>query len=430
MDLSRYQKVLRVAQQGWSQWSRSKEVMSRRRLGIVNYRTSVSQSIKPMNEQSKEDEMLDISLANIVKYEENNKIDMLMRKGSKAKRVKVSSTELEIAKCSHKFLPNTDPFTAKDSLTDFNEDEPEDGLLNLTDKFPHALETATEDMSYIGPYFPKSYNSAAYADRSPSIQKLVDLGVNVYKLEHFPDRIQLLLQLDIEQDMKPYIQFLHDCGVPADSLGKFITMNPMIFKQDLDDLKTRIRYLRAHGFDVPMISRIVTANPYWLLLSTTRIDRRLGYFQMEFKLSGQEVRKLTVKRPRLITYNMNHIKENTFAVREEMGFELWQTKMVLMNKPKLWTMRRTNIVDCFDYVHNVMKIPHELLAKQPDILTFRKERVIQRHKFLALLGRNQYDPSKPMYVAPKTLVIGTDLEFCQNVARESIQTYNDFLRTL
>jgi hypothetical protein len=42
--------------------------------------------------------------------------------------------------------------------------------------------------------------------------------------------------------------------------------------------------------------------------STEKIDQRLGHFQKTFKLTGNEVRNLAVKRPRLITYDMAHIQ--------------------------------------------------------------------------------------------------------------------------
>lgn len=81
------------------------------------------------------------------------------------------------------------------------------------------------------------------------------------------------------EDMKPYIQFLHDCGVPADGIGFSLTVNPKIFKEDLDDLRTRIRYLRAHKFSKEDIAVIVSAAPRWLSWRTDEIDNKLAYFQ-------------------------------------------------------------------------------------------------------------------------------------------------------
>lgn len=69
--------------------------------------------------------------------------------------------------------------------------------------------------------------------------------------------------------------------------------------------------------------------------STIRIDRRFGYFQKSLQLTGKEVRDLTTKQPKLITYNLHNVKCNMFVVKEEMGFEDGEMKDLVLNKPKL-----------------------------------------------------------------------------------------------
>lgn len=48
--------------------------------------------------------------------------------------------------------------------------------------------------------------------------------------------------------------------------------------------------------------------------SVTEIDSRLGFFQQTFDLSGQELRELTCKEPRLITRNLQSIKVIQFSL--------------------------------------------------------------------------------------------------------------------
>lgn len=45
------------------------------------------------------------------------------------------------------------------------------------------------------------------------------------------------------------------------------------------------------------------------------------------------------------------------------------------------------------------------------------------------MKKAQYDPSKPMYVSPRALISGTDLEFCRDIAKTSVELYNEFLKT-
>lgn len=204
------------------------------------------------------------------------------------------------------------------------------------ERVPGALEECTVDISHIVPSVQPTYNFAAYADKSPTIQQLVKLGVDLHQIEQDHDVFKFFLGLDFDKDIKPYIMFLHNCGVPADCIGEFITKNPKILMESLEDLTVRIRYLRAHKFGIADIARIVTDNPFWLMFSTKKIDGRLGFFQYEFQLTGQELRYLTVKCPKLMTRKLKEIREITFAVKEEMGFDQEQVKAIILAIPKLW----------------------------------------------------------------------------------------------
>jgi hypothetical protein len=57
-----------------------------------------------------------------------------------------------------------------------------------------------------------------------------------------------------------------------------------------------------------VIEHTVNKNVFFSVGSTQEIDQRLGRFQKTFKLTGNEVRRLTLRRPKLITHNMAHIK--------------------------------------------------------------------------------------------------------------------------
>ncbi|XP_070153292.1 transcription termination factor 3, mitochondrial [Polyergus mexicanus] len=306
----------------------------------------------------------------------------------------------------------------------------EDFLDDCDITLPNPLDTCTEDISDIGPYLTPTFTFAKYANKSRTIQELVKLGVNLYKLESKEGMLQYILNLDFEQDVKPYIRFLHDCGVPANCLGEFLTKNPNILKEDIDDLHTRIRYLRAHKFNINAIKTIICKNPYWLLFDTKNIDGRLGYFQSNFKLSGNEVRILTIKGPKVLTYSMIHLMSNTLTIKEDMDFDEKQTKQLLLTLPKIWVKNRKRLFAVFEYAHHEMQLQHDLLVKTPHILLCRKNRLQQRHSFLVEMKKAQYDPSKPMYVSPRVLISGTDAEFCMNIAKTSVDVYNAFLKTI
>ncbi|CAD7005451.1 unnamed protein product [Ceratitis capitata] len=266
-------------------------------------------------------------------------------------------------------------------------------------------------------------------NKSPTLQKFLQLGVDLHSIERRKGLAKFTLGLDFEKDVQPYLYFLQDQGVPAESFGELITKNPLIFKIDLDDLQTRVNYLESKKFTAVQRQRIFTYNPFWLMFSTHRIDKRLGHFQKEFHLNGDDVRFLASKQPRLITYNMDHIRKASFCIREEMGFDKDEIKCLLLSKPRLWMINSDELIERFAYAHQTMGLSHDLLIQFPEVLTSREFRLRQRHEFLATLGRAQYDPEKDLYTSPKDLVSGNDYHFVRNVAKSDLETYELFLKT-
>lgn len=189
-----------------------------------------------------------------------------------------------------------------------------------------------------------TFNLAAHVNSSATLQQLVSLGVDLNSVERRKGLGQFVLRLEFEENVKPYLIFLSDQGVSADDFGKMITKNPLLFKESLDNLQTRVEYMKSKRFTVEAIKRIITHNPYWLMFSTKRIDRRLGNFQKEFNLSGHDLRLLATKEPRLITYNMEHIRKSVFTLREEMGFTPKELSKLLVRKPRLMMIRKINLL--------------------------------------------------------------------------------------
>ncbi|XP_073836764.1 mitochondrial transcription termination factor 3 [Musca autumnalis] len=274
-----------------------------------------------------------------------------------------------------------------------------------------------------------TYNLAAYVNKSELLQNFIKMGVDLSAIEKRKGLAQFILTLDMERDVHPRLLFLQDQGVPAEYFGDFITKNPLIFKVDLDDMQTRVNYLEAKRFSKVQIQRILTLNPFWLMFSTKRIDKRLGYFQKEFALRGDDIRYLSSKQPRLITYNMKHLADATFCVREEMGFTKEEIKVLLLSKPRLWMLKPDDLIERFAYAHNEMKLSHQMLLQQPEVLTSREFRLRERHEFLKMLGRAQYDPEKDMYISPKALVEGNNHHFVRKVAKSDMETYELFLKS-
>lgn len=292
------------------------------------------------------------------------------------------------------------------------------------------LESNVTNFSTISPALRPTFNLAAYVNESYSLQQLVKLGVELYKFDSNPKIMETILKLDFERDMKPYIRFIHDCGVPVEELGYFFTKNPMIFTEHMDDLMTRINYLEHKKFNKEMITTIVRKHPKWLSHSTVDIDTSLGFFQSKFYLSGDNVRNIVVKVPKLITWPKQSVNLITFSLNEEMGFNRSERKRLLLIHPKLYTMSKNHLLQRFNYIHNTMNISHDRIVLEPQVMSSRLFRIKQRHEYLKYLNQAQYDPTKPNYVSLLKLVSGNDSEFCINVAKTSVEMFNSYLKTI
>lgn len=208
----------------------------------------------------------------------------------------------------------------------------------LTEEIEREL-VPTEDFPV---YVPPTFNFAAYIDKSETLQKFVELGVDLSKIEKKKGLPEFVLKLDFNRDVKGHLMFLHDLGILPEDFGHILTKNPILFKHSLDDLETRVYYLRFKKFELEQVQQIVTKDPFWLNFSTRRIDRRLGWFQKNFELTGDDIRFLTTKFPRVVTSNLMHVREITFCIKEEMGFDNDETKVILLAVPKLFLRSKLN----------------------------------------------------------------------------------------
>lgn len=223
-----------------------------------------------------------------------------------------------------------------------NWDEEMDAIEEEERENSRSILAPVEDESkiYAEPMLRPTFNLAAYVQKSETLQQFLKLGVNLHKLDALGAG-QFVANLDFMRDVQPYILFLtKDVGLPVEEVGNLLTYNPNILKENLDDMQTRVNYLQLKRFKSDEIVRIISKNARWLNYSTHEIDERLGFFQKNFQLTGNEVRFLTVTCPRLITYHLQAIKEMSFGVKEECCFEPDEMKKILLKCPKLWMMRK------------------------------------------------------------------------------------------
>jgi len=279
-----------------------------------------------------------------------------------------------------------------------------------------------------------TFSLAKVIDECPTLQRLVDLGVDLSKWERGEgglDNAGMALGLDFAKDVAPRLRFLVDHGVQPSNLGHLLTENPDLFRVDLSDMKVRVEYLSWRKFSANSIAAILNSCPEWLNFSVADVDRRLGYFQRAFDLSGNAVRQLATSHPDLVIWSGVHISIDRVRIvlADDLEFDKAEVKEILMRAPEVYMQWDE---DAVRETHAVVK---EMYNKQvvlhfPEILAAPKNELRARHAFLKFLGKNQYDPKKPNYISPKAIWQTSDKEFCSEVVKVPIDMFNKFLLTV
>lgn len=76
----------------------------------------------------------------------------------------------------------------------------------------------------------------------------------------------------------------------------------------MDQLFKGIQYLKAKKFSNDAIARIVVKGVFWLNIPVKGIDQRLGFLQREFGLTGDEIRLVVTKAPKLVTFGIGYLQ--------------------------------------------------------------------------------------------------------------------------
>ncbi|UYV65954.1 MTERFD1 [Cordylochernes scorpioides] len=308
-------------------------------------------------------------------------------------------------------------------------------LESLDSTEPHVDALSTDiDVDYLNTLCPQpsvSFNLASFINRSATLKRMVDLGIDLSFAEFkYPQLKYHLLRLNFEKDVVPLLKFFHGLQLDRSQIVSLLSRNPFLLVESVSNLETRVNYLRSKNFTKEDINRIITLAKNFLSFQTKDIDSRLGFLQNTFALTGNEVRKSTVMCPRVPLSDQRLINTNIHLMEDEFTLNFYQRKQLYLGMPKLYTLSKSNLLNRFELFTRDLKVPADLVVRQADVLLWRQRRISQRHQYLTQLGRAQYDPNEPCYVSLRALVTWRDPEFCQQVAKTSEEEFHKFLKTL
>ncbi|CAD5229276.1 unnamed protein product [Bursaphelenchus okinawaensis] len=289
---------------------------------------------------------------------------------------------------------------------------------------PHPL-----DVSNLPPTHATSL--VAYVNHLPVLQKLVDISVDLYKVDNEPKLGRKLMYLNWEQDVLPRIKWLVQyLRVPAPEIGSYFTRNPYFLLQDTNRLQDRVNYLKSKMFTQKEIRKMVIEYRYWLNQEIDVIDGRLGWIQKQFQLSGRDLRKMIVKEPRIIQFGIGPLSRITMLMNNDFSLGAGEIKSIFINDPRCFMMDPKALEITYNYLHQVMQIENEQIVQYPMALRCSVAMLRRRYDFLRRLKKDQMNPELPNYISLQKLLHPSDKYFAETVCSTPLADYQKFLKTL
>jgi len=279
-----------------------------------------------------------------------------------------------------------------------------------------------EALDLLCPPLMPTFDVAAYANKSRTVQRLAALGVQVHKFNRDYRKLRLVLGKDFEEDIQPCVAFLESVGLDSAQVSSFLTHNPLVLGEPLETLDTRVQYLRDKKFSPQAVVDILTAFPQWLSYSIKEVDTNLGFFHKEFLLTGDQTRTLATNLPRFVFYERIKIYKKYHLLGDEFSLSKEQRSELLVNYPAVFMIGEENLQMKFRLFDKMGLSPAAIVANAPMVLTSLHNLAL-RHYFLKSLGRAVYDPREPGYVSPTLLGLETDQVFASRLARSSLHRY-------
>lgn len=277
---------------------------------------------------------------------------------------------------------------------------------------------------------PFTFDLAYLINESATLKRFVEMGVDVYRWNHPNDKAKYVLTLDFERDCVQHLVFLNDLGIKNKNLAQFLSYNPWIFKETIEDLRVRINYLESRDFNQEEIREILIRAPFLLNLSTKAIDSKLNWFIKKFHLNENHVKEFVIRSPKLLTLPLQNISDTYFKMQSLLDFQHVELQKLFRLYPKLFIYDYKLIELNFDFLFNEMNISRQRLLDYPPILKQSFQQLRTRCLYLKHLKRCQFDPTKPNFVSLKDLCLKTNDLFCQHVTKTSLQHYLNFMKTL
>ena len=257
-------------------------------------------------------------------------------------------------------------------------------------------------------------------------------GVNIYRvdLKNNDEMRRILLRTSIENDVIPRLNILQSyMEISLSDLGTIIGKCPHILEHPLESIVANLNYYKRCNFPSESMKKMFVKHPRSLLMEPTAIDETLSVLQRMTDLPAQVLKSIVIETPRLITTDLDRITWNRNLFRDKILFDVNQFHAALKRCPEILLIRCEELEEKYYYLSQQMRVSNELISHNAEVFKKGLNNVKTLNLFLKSLNRNQYDPSKPLYISLKYFCFDDIIEACNELSLSSDQLMS-FMRTM
>ncbi|VDN12081.1 unnamed protein product [Dibothriocephalus latus] len=262
------------------------------------------------------------------------------------------------------------------------------------------------------PAFQESRNLACLVPNNPCLQKLVQLGADLSKMESVPGVANMLVKADFDKMIAPKLWILSDRGFDLSQVARVISVFPKIFKLPDEELISRISHFTTRGFTPEQVVSFLTIHPQILSLESVEVDRKLRDIINVFHFNDSDIHAVVVGASACIVQPLLNTKDVFVVMTKMLGFSLPVTREMIVECPRIIITSRRVLCENFYHLNSRLNLPLDVIAKSPKALTSSPRILAERTNFLVHCKLFQPDGSKYVSVLAFPLPLPS---FCYSV---------------
>merc|ERR1712226_86760 len=311
---------------------------------------------------------------------------------SKKERLEIELLELDSSKYSEdeeKYLDLVDG--------DIEDDVDLDQLGNLSTK---------ELFDLVKPSLREGQKLKHYVHSTFHLQVFVALfGLNLHRIDikRNDELTRIIMRTNIKNDVLPrlnLLQYFFDISISES--GNIFGKCPRVLEHPLDSLYDTLNYYKKCNFPPEEMKKLFVKHPRALLMPPIGVDETLSVLQLMTDLPAKDVKRIIVSAPRIVTSEVDHITWNRNVFRDKFLFNVEEFHRAALDCPEILLIRCERLEDVYSYLTTEMKLTNDLISHSAQVFKTQLNDIKTLNLFLKSINRDQYDPTKPLYVSLKS----------------------------